>query len=584
MINFDSLSLKAFVDEYGHIFESGRVQRIQQPTRREIILNIRSHRQSHKFYININPKYPHLCVLNKENEHLREIEIPKQPPMFCMLLRKYLDGARIIQVRQPDNERILELYFESYNDLGEKSPLILAIELMGKHSNIILYNCESQIILGCAHNIGEEKSKERELAGGLPYIYPPKKDKKNLLKTSFEDFFIGLKLITKPLEVVLNQTYYDISIPVAKELLLGAGINIEKGEVQSVSKEQVEKLYELAQKALHLDILSPCIYGDKYSLFGLDEGFEGEEFDSVNDVLDVYFGRYIYEDKIGRHKGALNAVLSKEIKKLSKTASKHESAIDKQEKADKYRVWADILTSNAHNITMPAKSVELENFYENNEKIIIELDEEKSLTENIQRYYKLYNKTKKTIEMSQKMLDELNEQKDYLEGVKTSVEQAEKVDVLEEIRQELEAEGLIKKEKSNGKKDKADKKGKIHLDEYTMGEYSIFVGKNNKQNDYIVSKFSRSEDLWLHTWEIPGSHVLIKVPPQSTDIPDDVLLKAARLAVYFSQARDSAKVTVVSVRRKFLKKPPGGKLAYVTYTNEEAIIVDNTFNHQELFE
>lgn len=579
MINFDSLSLKAFVDEYGHIFESGRVQRIQQPTRREIILNVRSHRQNHKFYININPKYPHLCVLGKENEYLRDIEIPKQPPMFCMLLRKYLDGARIIQVRQPEHERILELYFESYNDLGEKSPLVLAIELMGKHSNIILYNCETQVILGCAHNVGEEKSKERELAGGLPYIYPPEKDKKNLLNTTFEEFLTDLKLITKPLEEILNQTYFDLSIPVARELIRGAGIDIKKGETQSLSKEQIKELYDLSRSAITLEILNPCMTKDVFSLFGLDKSIDWQEFDGVNDVLDLYFGGYIYEDKIERLKSSLRAIVNKEVKKISKTSSKLEKDLNKDEKAENYRVFADILTSNAHNITMPVDSVELENFYDENNKVIIELDRDISLNENIQKYYKLYSKTKKAIEMSGKMLAELNEHKNYLDGIKISIEQADKVNVLEEIRQELQTEGLIKKD--NNKKPE---KEKIQLDEYKMGDFTIYVGKNNKQNDYIVSKLARAEDLWLHTWEIPGSHVLIKVPPQSPEIPDDILLKAARLAVYFSQARDSAKVTVVSVRRRFLKKPPGGKLAYVTYTNEEAIIVDNTFNKAELFD
>lgn len=558
MINFDSLSLKAFIEEYGHIIEAGRIQKIQQPTRREIILNFRSHGENHKLYVNINPKYPHLCI---QKTNLRKIEIPKQPPMFCMLLRKYLEGARILQVTQPPHERILEIHVESYNELGEKSPLILAIELMGKHSNIILYNGENNIILGCAHNIGEEKSKERELAGGMTYIYPPQKDKKNLLKTPFEEFFKDFRAEINP--ETLNNLYYDISIPLAKELI-------------AASNQDAKTLYELAQGALELDILDPAISddGSVYSLFGLDKNIQWNHCISINDVLDNYFGKYIFDDKISQAKTSLMQILKKETKKLEKTIETHQKTLQNSQKSEKYKIWADILTTNMHSITMPKKSVELENYYENNVLITIELDDELTLKENIQKYYKLYNKTKNAKAIAQKFIEEAKLELEYINSIKNSVDQADKVKILDEIKEELTEKGLIKA----ATKTKAQKE-KFEIDSVTIGDYKIYIGKNNKQNDFIVSKLSSANDVWLHTFNVPGSHILIKMPQGTEMPPDDVLLRAAKLAVYYSQSRNSVKVDVTSVKRRFLKKPPGANLGYVTFTNETNIIVDN--NEQE---
>ena len=172
MINFDSLTLKIWLDANKEFLEGARIQKIQQPTRRDFVFSIRGKGITKKLYININPQYFHVCFMSKENDDKRLIEIPQKPPMFCMLLRKYLENAVISKVEQPLYERILEFYIETYNELSEKIYLCLAVELMGKYSNVILYNYDTNIILGCAHNVGAEKSKEREMAGGLPYVYP----------------------------------------------------------------------------------------------------------------------------------------------------------------------------------------------------------------------------------------------------------------------------------------------------------------------------------------------------------------------------------------------------------------------------
>ncbi|MCD7780750.1 MAG: NFACT family protein, partial [Candidatus Gastranaerophilales bacterium] len=188
MINFDALTLKLFCHENSDFFKGARIQKIQQPSRLELIFYIRNFGETKKFYINFNPQFYHICFMSNESALRRDITIPKSAPMFCMLLRKYIQNSKIIKVDVPKYERIFEVYFEYFNELNEKSQLCLAIELMGKYSNVILYNYDTNVIIGCAHNVSSEKSRERELCGLLPYVYPVKQKKKNLLKVSIDSF------------------------------------------------------------------------------------------------------------------------------------------------------------------------------------------------------------------------------------------------------------------------------------------------------------------------------------------------------------------------------------------------------------
>ena len=206
MINIDSLTLKLFAQENASYFEDARIQKIQQPTRRDLIIQLHGSGETRKLYININPSVYHLCFLSQETQERRHISVPQQPPMFCMLLRKYMVGSRIIKVNVPDDERIFEIYFETFSEIGEIIPLCLAIELMGKHSNVILYNYDTNIILGCMHNIGAEKSREREMAGGLTYIYPPKNKREDYLITP--EKFIDARLQIDKNNIAESCCYY----------------------------------------------------------------------------------------------------------------------------------------------------------------------------------------------------------------------------------------------------------------------------------------------------------------------------------------------------------------------------------------
>jgi len=573
MLNFDSLALKFLLNEIVPVLTSGRIQKVQQPSRREILLGIRASGKSFKLYINIDPRYPHIALLSNEGEELRNIEIPQKPPMFCMLLRKHMEGAKINTIRQPDYERILEVHFESYGEMGDRVSLVLAVELMGKHSNIVLYNCNNKIILGCAHNVGSEKSRERELAGGLPYIYPSIPDKIDLLDTTKEDFYSKTMITAEPLNIRLNADVHHMSLALASELCKFVGIKTEKNRVIAASQEKIFDLYEIAKKIISGETLNPVISRDfsLYSLAGIDKDIDWQCMDYVNNMLNVYFGYHINKDIVERIKIRLLAPIKKELKRNKTKNIQHQKSVESDEKAEKYRQIGDILISNLYRIPAGVDFVELENPYNDNEVEKIAFDVSLSPNENAQRYYKLYNKLKNASKIAKELMRKLAEEREYLESIESAVELSEKSGELREMQEEMNTVGLLNTKETKQEKDK---KIKIELDERIIEDFKIFIGKNNKQNDYLVSKIASQNDIWLHTHNIPGSHVLIKIPPENLDVPDKVLLEAAKLAAYYSQARGSAKVPVIYTRRKFLKKPPATRPGYVIYTNEKVIFVN----------
>lgn len=572
MINFDSLTLKALINEISPFLETGRVQKIQQPSRDKVILWIRAGSKSHKLFVCINPKYPHLCLLTEYGENYRNIEIPAKPPMFCMLLRKYMEGAKINAIRQPENERMLEIYFDSYNEIGERVPLVLACELMGKHSNIVLYNYDTNVIIGCAHNVGPEKSREREISGGLPYIYPPKQNKTDLLTLSDVEFYELAKNISMPMNSWLNEKFFNISLALANELCQIADIKIDKDKIIATNKENIINLYKTASKILKLDNITPIISKDNklYSLIG--ENIQDKKlFNSVNEMVDLYFGYQMFKDVFFKLQKTLLVMVNKELKKEKSRYSEHTKTLEIEEKADKYKQIADILMANIHNIKEKQEKAELENFFDNCNIISIKLDPDLSPSANAQRYYKLYNKAKSAMNAANILISKSKKEIEYLEGIKESINISETMQELMQIKEELVSQGIINEVPE--KNQKKAKKEDIQLTQFEVQGFRIYLGKNNRQNDYLISKIASTNDVWLHTHNIPGSHVLIKIKSEEKAVPDNIMLTAANIAACYSQGKDSSKVPVIYTMRKHLKKPPCARPGYVTYSHEKTIFI-----------
>ena len=507
MINIDFLTLRAFFIENIDFIIGSRLQKIQQPTRRDFIFYMRNGGQSRKFYININPQLYHLAFMSKENEERRNLVIPQKPPMFCMLLRKYLEGARVSDAQVIENERILELHFETYDELSQKRLLCLAVELMGKHSNVILYDKETSVIIGCAHNVGSEKSRYRELQGGLKYIYPPKN---------------GLNLSNE-----LQEQFKNISH---------------------------EELNEYLTKTE----FTPAIKDNRYTLFV--ELLEGSiKQNSVNEMLDNYYSKVQEGVNVKTEKNKLAEITNAKFKKVKNAISKISALLKRRDNTEKYKLYGDLLTTNLYLKKDYQKNIELFD-YVNNTNVIIELDETKTLNENAQRYYKLYTKSKTTKEKSQEMLNNLNIELEYLENVLYSIKCSTNLKELEDIKIELGVEENSKKKQEKPVVEKIQIKG-----------FDVYIGKNNKQNDFIVSKLAKDNDYWFHTRLCAGSHVLLKTNGVEPD--EKVLFECCKLAREYSSATQPSKVGVIYTRAKNLRKPPASPLGYVTYKNEKEVLV-----------
>ncbi|MBR6127678.1 NFACT family protein, partial [bacterium] len=491
MINIDFLTLKAFFIENLDFIINSRVQKIQQPTRRDFIFSLRNNGVSKKLYININPQIYHLAFMSEENEKKRSLVIPKKPPMFCMLLRKYIEGAKICDARVAENERILELFFETFDELGDKRYLTLSAELMGKHSNIILYDRESSVIIGCAHNVGSEKSRYRELQGGLKYIYPPASEKK-----------------------------------LSNELEL---------EFEGLTQEKIDDY-------LNTETFRPAIKGDKYTLFQ-ELMPDSQRVESVNGMVDSYYANVQESVNLKSEKLKLEEIVKGKLKKNKTASSKISVLLKKRDNTDRYKLYGDLLTANIYKKADYQKNVTVFD-YVNNQDITIELDETKTMNENAQRYYKLYTKSKTTKEKSKEILSSLEIEANYLDNILYSITSAKNISELDDIKSEL---GIEEKQKEK-------KQTKPTLTKFNIEGFDVFVGKNNKQNDYIVSKLSSDEDFWFHTRTCAGSHVLLKTNGIEPD--EKVLFECCKLAREYSSASLPSKVGVIYTKAKNLRKPP----------------------------
>lgn len=559
MINIDSLVIKAFLIENVDFLLGSRIQKIQQPNRREIIFHLRNKGESKKLYVNINPSFYHICFMSKENEIKRNIQIPKAAAMFCMLLRKYLDGAKITAVEQPDYERIIELYFE-YNDvLNEKTKLCLAIELMGKHSNIILYNYDTNVIIGCAHNVGAEKSKERELAGLLPYIYPPRQDKHDIFKVSLEEFSVLIKeagLFWK--EEICDSIHY-ITKPLLNSVCLALNITDKIS-----SPPEILDLFSELRKIIGLKYVFPSI-GKEFKEFSIYPVKNAVSYKSTNEMLDAYFA-YHQQDKLLKNlRSKILVVVNNQIKKLSALKQKQLVQLSKQETAELYRKKGDILMSNLSLISPNSAKILLNDFEGNS--IEIELDNLLTPVENANRYYKLYKKAKASMEYNQKLIEETQNQLDYYQEQRFYAQITESISDLELIYLE------IKDESKNNTKP-VTKKQDIKLHAIDIEGFKVYLGKNSLQNDYLLSKIASPEDIWFHTLNAAGAHVILKKNNSKENVPDEILYKAAKLAKDYSIGKEATKVPIIFTLRKYVKKGNSKKLAFVTYKNETEILVD----------
>ncbi len=586
MYNLDSLSLKYLIEENSGFLNGATVQKIQMPSKREILLSLRNNGENRKLYINTDPKFAHInFITNKENY---SIKIPKEPPMFCMLLRKHMEGAKLNRVEVVEYERIAEFYFETYDEIGSLFPMCLSVEFMGKHSNAILYNASNKIITGCVHNISPEKSSVREVWGGIKYIRPPKQEKTDILKTSFAGFYGVLESAnfqdsfkdnTKDLQPeaygqnrvsdAISNHYYYFSKGFLNFILnkfeITAPCNIEQEKLFSFLQSAVSGNSSIVKEFWRQNILNEKISKPDNEILppAINPLNSSIKDFSLNFLIEKYFSHFVLSDVLGAKKSYLKKLLGKEYKRYKDTILNS----NKKNSYELNRKKGELILANMY-------TPELSNGF--GEKILLDgieisLDTTKTLPENAQRYFSLYQKGKTAKEIQDKREKEAKDNLEYLDGIIFSIENVKDIDTLDEIEEELtDFLGSAYGNNATGKKEKT---VKISVKSIDYKGFEIFIGKNNKQNDYLIKKISSPEDIWLHAKDCPSGHCFIRTENGRKNVPDDVLLFACNLVKENSPMKNSAKASIIHTKRKFIKRPPDTHPGYVTYREEKEIVV-----------
>ncbi len=567
---FDGIFLYALSLELKNDLLNGKVDKVNQPEKDEIILTIRNGNKNRKVLISASSNYPriHFTDRNKQN--------PMQPPMFCMLLRKYLLGGKIIDIQQMSSDRILTIDFESTDELGFDSIYSLIIEIMGRHSNITLVRKRDGIVMDSIKHITPDINSYRSLYPGIKYKYPPESEKLNPFDFSLKD--LQDKISYDIVELSPNSfsnIFVGVSGTLSTELF-----NRLTQDTKKLTVESVDKLYIFFKNffdGLKAGNFTFTLYTDDtgnykdFYCFPLTQpkDYRVVVFDSASKLLDTFYYVKDKQDRLNQKSADLQKLITNNIDRCNKKSAILKNALKECEKKDKFQLYGELLTANIYSINKGDKFVEVYNYYTDVEEYVkIPLDENKTPSENIQQYYKKYNKLKKTEEAALEQLKSNKSETEYLQSVLTNIKNCDSYDEIEDIRRELVETGYIKFKKTSAKA-KASQSKPLHF-KSTDGA-DIYVGKNNIQNDYLTLKFSEKQDIWLHTKNIPGSHVIIK---NNGKISDKTLEEAAILAAFYSKAKDSTKVPVDYTEVKNVKKPSGAKPGMVIYTTNKTIFVD----------
>lgn len=570
----DGIAIAALVKELNERLSGGKIDKIHQPERDEVIMHIRHIGENSKLLLCANPSFPraHITNMTKEN--------PAQPPMFCMLLRKHLAGGRILGFEQNDFERIIKMNVESADELGFMGVKSLIIEIMGKHSNIILTDNNGKI-LDSIYHVDITVSSVRQVLPGLMYELPPSQGKANPILAGEDDVAAHLDGSEIELKRQLMNAYSGISPLIASEIVYRATGSVDtKGcdVVEDVRRRVARCFVFLFDKIRSGDfaptVLTDAEFGKMLDYSGVDitlyeKMATKEVYPTMSEALDSFYMKKATGESMRQKSGDLMKFVTNNIDRCRKKLQIQNETLQKVGKRDKYKLYGDLVTANIYRIQQGMTGIEVENYYsETGETVMIALESDLTPSQNAQKYYKRYNKDK-TAEAETIKQKELNEAEiDYLESVQQSIATAESMTELTQIRDELIEQGYLKNKGRLKKGMKSPAPQPLHF--ISSDGYDIYVGKNNRQNDYVTLKIGRSTDLWFHTKGIHGSHVIIKTSDAET-VPDETYLEAATLAAYYSKGRSGSNIPVDYTEVKNVKKPSGAKPGMVIYVNYSTI-------------
>ena len=538
-MSFDGFFLHHMVEELRRELVNGRIQKINQPFEQELVLQIRSNRQSHRLLLSAHPVFGRIQLTQTTFEN------PAQPSTFIMVLRKYLQGALIESIEQVENDRIVEMTVSNKNEIGDHIQATLIIEIMGKHSNILLVDKSSHKILEVIKHVGFSQNSYRTLLPGSTYIAPPSTESPNPFTIKDEKLF----------EILQTQ---ETTAKNLQSLFQGLG----RDTANELEKILVSEKLSTFRNFFNQET-KPCLTETSFSPVPFANQV-GEPFANLSDLLDTYYKDKAERDRVKQQASELIRRVENELQKNRHKLKKQEKELLATDNAEEFRQKGELLTTFLHQVPNDQDQVILDNYY-TNQPITIALDKALTPNQNAQRYFKRYQKLKEAVKYLTDLIEETKATILYLESVETVLNQAG-LEEIAEIREELIQTGFIRRRQ----REKIQKRKKPEQYLASDGKTIIYVGRNNLQNEELTFKMARKEELWFHAKDIPGSHVVIS---GNLDPSDEVKTDAAELAAYFSQGRLSNLVQVDMIEVKKLNKPTGGKPGFVTYTGQKTLRV-----------
>lgn len=573
----DGLVISNVVYELKEKLVDGRITKISQPEKDELVLIIKNNRANYKLFLSAGASLP-LIYLTEESK-----QNPLTAPGFCMLLRKHLNSARILDIIQPGLERIVQIKIEHLNELGDLCVKYLIIELMGKHSNIIFCDDTMNIIDSIKH-VSHLVSSVREVLPGREYFIPVSGDKQNPLTLTYEAFTEHVLKKPFPLGKAIYTALTGISPLIANEICYRASLDSE-ASTSSLSELEGVHLYKNFDRLIG-DIreykFQPNIVYDEdnspveFSCIPLTcySNLTKLDYESISQVLETYYASKNAITRIRQKSVDLRKIVSNAIERNTKKYDLQLKQLKDTEKRDKYKVYGELINTYGYNLEPGAKSLTALNYY-TNEEITIPLDPTLTAKENSLKYFEKYNKLKRTFDAVSSLIEETKIDLIHLDSIRTSLDIALAEDDLVELKEELMEYGYMKRKFTPGKPgNKGNKKQKVTSRPFhylSSDGFHIYVGKNNYQNDELTFKFATGGDWWFHAKNIPGSHVILQT--EGKEIPDRTFEEAGRLAAFYSKGREGDKVEIDYTERKNVKKPAGGKPGFVVYYTNYSMMV-----------
>ncbi len=577
---FDGIVIANLVHDLNQKILSGRISKIAQPEKDELLLTIKGNRENFKLLISANASLPliYFTEINKQS--------PMTAPNFCMLLRKHIANGRIVSITQPGMERVIRMEVEHLDEMGDLRRKFILIELMGKHSNIIFCD-ENDMILDSIKHISAQVSSVREVLPGRAYFIPHSDEKKNPLEISQEEFKERIGATPQPLSRALYMNLTGLSPVAAAQICHLASVD---GDISAreCSDAELTHLYHALNWIMD-DVregnFSPNIIyqGEKPVEFSSvpltmyeGSGYHLVDYPTISQLLERYYAEKNTLSRIHQKSTDLRKIVTTALERTSRKLDLHKKQLKDTEKREKFRIYGELLNTYAYGLSGGEKSFQCLNYYDNSE-ITIPLDPTLTARENAQKFFDKYNKQKRTFEAVTEQLAQTEAELLHLESIATSLDIARLEDDLVQIKEELVEYGYIKRHYTGGKKPKIISKPYHYL---SSDGFHIYVGKNNYQNEELTFKLAGGGDWWFHAKGIPGSHVIVKA--DGRELTDRTFEEAGALAAYYSKGRENDKVEIDYVQRKTLKKVPGAAPGFVVYHTNYSLVASPKLDLKEV--